>query len=118
MARATSLRNSTTTVANAVGVAVLTSYLTQQAATHVKAAAATCLAQSGQDLPQAALHTCIGQQTLTLAMNDTFFVALIASAVCAVAALFVGRDPALEAAKEARKRSEQGKESVSQMATL
>jgi EmrB/QacA subfamily drug resistance transporter len=110
MARATSLRNSTTTVANAVGVAVLTSYLTQQAATHLKAAAATCLAQGGQDLPQAVLHACIGQQTLTLAMNDTFFVALIASAICAVTALFVGRDPALEEARAATPRGEQAKE--------
>src|SRR5215469_10080253 len=102
MARATSLRNSTTTVANAVGVAVLTSYLTQQATTHLKEAAATCLAQSGQDLPQAALHACIGQQALTLSMNDTFFFALIACAVCAFATIFVGRDPALEAAKAAK----------------
>jgi MFS family permease len=117
MARATSLRNSTTTVANAVGVAVLTSYLAQKATTHLKAAAATCLAQRGQDLAQAALHACISQQTLTLGMNSTFFVALIACAVCAVAALFVGRDPALKAAKEARRRGEQGKENVPQMAT-
>jgi len=50
-------------------------------------------------------------------MNSTFFVALIACAVCAIAALFVGRDPALAAARQARKRGEQGKESVSQMAT-
>jgi EmrB/QacA subfamily drug resistance transporter len=117
MARATSLRNSTTTVANAVGVAVLTSYLTQQATTHLKQAATSCLAQGGQDLPQAALHACVGQQALTLGMNDTFFVCLIACAVCAVAALFVGRDPALESAKQARKRGEQERENVPQMAT-
>ena len=100
MARATSLRNSTTTVFSAVGVAGLASYLTQHATTHIKEATATCVAQAGQHLQLSALHACIGQQTLTLGMNDTFFFALIACAVCAVATIFVGRDPALEAAKK------------------
>ena len=112
MARATSLRNSTTTVASAVGVAVLTSYLTRQATTHIKEATATCAAQAGQHLHLSALHACIGQQTLTLGMNDTFFFALIACAVCAAATIFVGRDPALEAAKAAKKRGEKGEEST------
>src|SRR5262249_46297962 len=112
MAKATSLRNSTTTVVNAVGVAVLTSYLTQQATTHLKDATATCTAQAGQHPQLAALHACIGQQAMTLGMNDTFFVALIACAICAVAALFVGRDPALEAAKAAKSRGEHVEESA------
>ncbi len=112
MARATSLRNSTTTVFSAVGVAVLTSYLTQQATTHLKDATATCAAQVGQHLQLAALHACVGQQTLTLGMNDTFFFALIACAVCAVATLFVGRDPALEESRAAKKRGEKGEESA------
>src|SRR5215469_14472822 len=56
MARATSLRNSTTTVFSAVGVAILTSYLTGQATTHLNEAAATCVAQAGQHLQLAALH--------------------------------------------------------------
>ncbi len=112
MARATSLRNSTTTVFNAVGVAVLTSYLAQQATTHLKQATATCVAQAGQHLQLATLHVCIGQQAMTMGMNDTFFFALIACAVCAVATIFVGRDPALEAAKAAKKRGEKGEESA------
>ena len=58
MARANSLRNSTTTVVNAVGVAVFTSYLTQHASSH------------------------LGEAT----------------SICAVAAVFVGRDPALQVA--------------------
>ncbi len=33
-------------------------------------------------------------------MNDTFFLAFVGCAVCAVAALFVGRDPALQAAAD------------------
>jgi hypothetical protein len=98
MARATSLRNSTTTVVNAVGVAVFTSCLMQQAATHLSDAMTTCAAQPGQLLQQAALQACIRQQSLTLGMNDTFFVAFIGCAVCAFAALFIGRDPALQAA--------------------
>lgn len=112
MARATSLRNSTTSIFNAVGVAVLASYLTQMASTHVKEATALCVAQVGQHLQLAALHVCIGQQTMTLGMNDTFVFALIACAVCAVATIFVGRDPALEAAKASKKRGEKGEESV------
>ena len=105
MARATSLTNSTRTVAGAIGVAGLASYLTQQATTHIKEATAACVAQ-------AALHACIGQQTLTMCMNDTFFFALIACAVCAVATIFIGRDPALEGAKAAKKRDETVEESA------
>src|SRR5215471_7246061 len=78
MARATSLRNSTTTVFNAVGVAVLTSYLTQHTTMHLKEATATCVAQGGPHTQLATLHGCIGQQALTLGMNDTFVIALIA----------------------------------------
>lgn len=112
MARATSLRNSTSTVFSAVGVAGLASYLTQQATTHLKEATATCVAQAGQHLQLAGFHVCIGQQAMTMGMNDTFFFALIASAICAIATIFIGRDPALEAAKAAKKRDEKGEESA------
>jgi hypothetical protein len=47
-----------------------------------------------------------------MGMNDTFFVALIGCAVCAVATIFVGRDPALEAAKVAKSCGERGEEST------
>ena len=96
MARPNSLRNSTTTVVNAVGVAVFTSYLTQHASFHLSEATSICAAQSGPTLQQAALQACIGQQSLTLAMNDTFFLAFIGCGICAVGALFIGRDPALQ----------------------
>ena len=112
MARATSLRNSTTTLFSAVGVAVFTSYLTGQATTHLKDATATCVAQAGQHLQLAALHACIGQQATTLGIDDTFFLALIACAVCAIATIFVGRDPALEAAKAAKSHGEEVEESA------
>src|SRR5262249_17481424 len=105
------------TGASALGVAVLTSYLTQQATTHLKEATTTCMAQAGQQLQLAALHVCIGQQTMTLGMNDTFFLAFIGCAICAVAALFVGRDPALQAGKAAKKRSEKGEESAQMTVT-
>src|SRR5262249_970658 len=117
MAIANSLRNSTTMVANAIGVAVLTGYLTQRAMTHLTEATTACVAQAGQQLQQAALQVCVGQQTMTLGMNDTFSVALIECAACAVAALFVGRDPALQAAKAARKRGEKGEESAQMTVT-
>ncbi|HEV2460548.1 MAG TPA: MDR family MFS transporter [Ktedonobacterales bacterium] len=114
MAKATSLTNSTRTVASALGVAVLTSYLTQQATTHLKVATTTCMARAGQQFQLAALHVCIGQQTITLGMNDTFFLAFIVSAACAVATFFVGRDPALEVAKAAKLRDRKGEE-IAQM---
>jgi hypothetical protein len=113
MAVATSLRNSTTTVASALGVAVLTSYLTQQATAHLKEATATCVTQAGQHLQLAALQVCIGRQSVTLGMNDTFFLAFIVSAICAVGTLVVGRDPALQAAIAAKKRGEQAETRVS-----
>ena len=46
------------------------------------------------------------QHALTMGLNDTFLLSLIGCVICAVLALFVGRDPAIEAAKEARKRGE------------
>ena len=104
MAKATSLMNSTKIVFGAVGVAVLTSYLTQQAAAHVKDVTTICVALAGQHLQPALLKACVLQQATTMGMNDTFFFSLIGCAICAVAAIFVGRDPALEAVKKAKKR--------------
>ena len=117
MAKASSLMSSTKTVFGAVGVAVLTSYLTQQATAHLKDATATCITQASVHTP-AALQTCIVQQATTMGMNDAFFFALIGCAICAIAALFVGRDPALEAAKKARKRGEVVAKSEAKPASL
>jgi hypothetical protein len=41
-----------------------------------------------------------------MGLNDTFLVVLVGCAICAVLALFLGRDPAIEAAKAAKKRGE------------
>lgn len=100
MAKASSLMSSLKTVFGGVGVAVLTTYLTQRATSHATDAVAIC-AQPAQ-----AVQACVAQHALTLGMNDTFFFALIGCIVCAIAAIFVGRDHALSAAKQAKARGE------------
>jgi EmrB/QacA subfamily drug resistance transporter len=139
MARASSLVNVTRQVFSAVGVAILTTYLTQQVNTHVNAvktafqgaplqqAQATCIAQLGATNP--GLKTCIqdagkqfvqhfvqnagkqygllhGPHAAALGFNDTFLLVTIVCAAAAVLALFIGRDPAIEAAKRAKERGE------------
>jgi EmrB/QacA subfamily drug resistance transporter len=107
MARASSLMSSTKTVFGAVGVSVLTTYLTQRASTHTTNALASCAQVAQQASPHSlAIQTCVSQHALTMGMNDTFFLSLIGCAICAVLAIFIGRDPALEAAKAAQKRGE------------
>ena len=104
MAKASSLISSTKVVFGAVGVAVLTTYLTQQTTSHTKDVAATCVQQVGQQAQ--ALQVCVTQHAVTMGLNDTFLFVLIGCAVCTVLAFFLGRDPAIEAAKAARKRGE------------
>jgi len=111
MARASSLVNVTRQVFSAVGVSVLTTYLTQQTIAHgaevavafqqrpLTGIAASCapLARAGA----AAVKTCVTQHVTTQGLNDTFLVVVIACGICAALALFVGRDPAVQAAKRA-----------------
>ncbi len=116
MAKATSLISATKTVFGAVGIAAFTTYLTQQTTTHASqiaagllarspgGAAGACLAQVGQHA--GLLQACIAQHALTLGMNDTFLLSLIGCVICTALALFLGRDPALEAAKQTKKREE------------
>jgi EmrB/QacA subfamily drug resistance transporter len=116
MAKATSLISATKTVFGAIGVAIFTTYLTQQSATHARAiaaglqtrppsgVAATCLVQAG-NAPQA-LQACIAQHALTMGLNDTFLLSLIGCVICTALAFFLGRDPSIEAAKQAKKRGE------------
>jgi len=116
MAKASSLISSTKVVFGAVGVTVLTTYLTQQAATHGKdiaaalqarplsGVAATCVQQAGPHVQ--ALQACVTQNALTMGMNDTFLFCLIGCVACTVLAFFIGRDPAIEAAKKAKKLGE------------
>jgi EmrB/QacA subfamily drug resistance transporter len=104
MARASSLISSTKVVFGAVGVAVLTTYLTQQSTTHARDVAASCVRQVGQQAQ--ALKLCVTQHAVTMGLNDTFLFVLIGCAVCTALAFFIGRDPAIDAAKAARKRGE------------
>ena len=116
MAKASSLMSSTKLVAGAVGVAILTTYLTQRTTAHARdiaagfqarplsGVAATCIQQAGQHAQ--ALHACVVQHAVTMGLNDTFMFSLIGCIVCTVLALFVGRDPAITAAREAKKRGE------------
>ncbi len=116
MAKASSLINSTKTLFGAVGVAIFTTYLTQQSATHAReiaaglltrppsGVAAICLQHAGKHAQ--ALQACIAQHAVTTGLNDTFLLTLIGCAICTALALFVGRDPALEAARRARQRGE------------
>jgi EmrB/QacA subfamily drug resistance transporter len=123
MAKASSLVTVTRMVASAIGVAALTTYLTQQGANHgleigksiqaglathqFSGIAATCVQATGPTFNQAALHACVAQHAATLGLNDTFWVVVIFSTVSIVLALIVGRDPALRALKQARARGEE-----------
>ncbi len=116
MAKATSLISATKTVFGAIGVAIFTTYLTQQTKTHAQAiaaglqaqpasgAAAACLHQAGQHAQ--ALQACVAQHAVTMGLNDTFLLSLIGCVICTALAFFLGRDPSIEAAKQARKRGE------------
>lgn len=121
MARASSLVNVTRQVAGAVGIATLTTYLTQQTTSHVadaKAAfvsgplaqaQAACVAQFGRNVQ--AIQGCVGtyaqqhaqtyvfDHAFTQGLNETFLLTTIATAVCVVLALVAGRDPNLGRAK-------------------
>jgi EmrB/QacA subfamily drug resistance transporter len=108
MAKASSLMSSTKLVAGAVGVAILTTFLTQRSATHAKDIATSLTTRPLNGVaaicaqhPQA-LQACVAQHALTMGLNDTFLFSLIGCTICAVLAFFVGRDPALVAARQAK----------------
>ncbi|HLW02469.1 MAG TPA: DHA2 family efflux MFS transporter permease subunit [Ktedonobacterales bacterium] len=152
MARASSLVNVARQVFAAVGVAILTTYLTQQVNNQVNPATAAfkgqpsqqaalaaqkafsgaplqhaqaaCAAQLGQT-NTAGIASCVqhaGQQFVqnyvtnaahqyighaaAQGFNSTFLLVVIVCGVAAVLALFVGRDPAIEAARRAKERGE------------
>jgi EmrB/QacA subfamily drug resistance transporter len=122
MARASSLVTVTRQVAGAIGVAGLTTYLTQQTQSHANdlvrsiksglpshqwsGVAATCVKAAGPTLNQAAVKACVVQHATVNGLVDTFWVVLIGCAVTIILALIVGRDPAIEAYKQAKARGE------------
>jgi EmrB/QacA subfamily drug resistance transporter len=79
MAKASSLVTVTRQVTTATAVAALTTYLTVQTATYG-----------------------VGPQALAAGIADTFWVILILGLVCIPPALFLGRDPTIEAMKRAQ----------------
>ena len=123
MARASSLVNVTRQVAGAVGIAAITTYLTQQVTSHVASAAASfqagpqalaqaaCVAKLGQTpavqgCVRQAAQQYIFQHSFVLGLNDAFVLVTIATGICIILAALVGRDPAVEAAKRAAARGE------------
>lgn len=123
MAKASSLVSVTRMVASAIGVASLTTYLTQQTTSHGLAigqaiqagltthqfsgVAATCARFAGATFNQAAARACVAQHAATQGLNDTFWVVLMCCAASVVLALIVGRDPAVRAYQEAKARGEE-----------
>ncbi len=123
MAKASSLVSVTRIVASAIGVAGLTTYLTQQAATHglaigkaiqlglathqLSGVAATCVQAAGRTLNQTALRACVVKQAATQGLDDTFWVVVIFCAASIVLALILGRDPAIRAYQQAKARGEE-----------
>jgi EmrB/QacA subfamily drug resistance transporter len=122
MAKASSLVNATQQVFSAVGVALLTSYLTQQTAnqetaignaiskgltTHqLSGVAATCVRAGGATGNQALVQQCVVQHSMTSGLNNTFWLILVVSVVSIFLALILGRDPAIEAYRQTRARGE------------
>jgi EmrB/QacA subfamily drug resistance transporter len=122
MARASSLSNSTRQVFGAVGISALTAFFVQQTATYgsqIKAAfqqaqatftppttgaAGDCFRTFGANV--SALQQCAAQHAMTQGLNDTFVITLIGCGICVVLALLVGRDPAVQAARQATSRGE------------
>ena len=123
MARASSLVTVTRMVASAIGVASLTTYLTQQATSHGLAIgqaikvgltthqfsgiSANCAQLAGSTFNQAAVRACVVQHAATQGLNDTFWVVLICCSASIVLAPIVGRDPAIRASQEAKARGEE-----------
>ncbi|HEX9057094.1 MAG TPA: DHA2 family efflux MFS transporter permease subunit [Ktedonobacterales bacterium] len=124
MARASSLVSVTRQVFGAVGIAALNTYLTQQVSNHTSAVAdtfkslflpsaqAACAAKYAPNVGQ--ITQCVQQaargyvipHAFVMGLNDTFVLVTIATASCVVVALLVGRDPAVQAAKQAKARGE------------
>jgi EmrB/QacA subfamily drug resistance transporter len=123
MAKASSLVTVARMVASAIAVASLTTYLTQQETNHALAIgksiqvglathqfrgiAATCVQAAGPAFNQVALHACVVRNAATLGLNDTFLAVVICCTALIVLALLMGRDPALQAFREARARGEE-----------
>ncbi len=107
MARASSLFNVTRQIWSAVGVAGLSSYLTNRAGSRAgdvilqaragTGAAGACVASSGGHAD--AVRACLARIVTAGALNDAFTVVVLLSFVTILLAIFIGRDPALKGAR-------------------
>ncbi len=123
--RASSLVSVTRQVFSSIGVAVLTAYLTTQATSQGNTLGAQINTQFASKPPtgealhcitvfgkagSAAIQQCaknyIFQNATTTALNETFTFVLIGCLAATLIALFIGKDPNVELAKDARKRGE------------
>lgn len=112
MARASSLFNVTRQIFAAVGVAGLSSYLTNRAAALVpqitvqaragSGAAGACVLATPQQLP--AIRECLTRLVTADALNDTFFVVVLLTVATMLVCIFLGQDPALKATRTVEAR--------------
>jgi hypothetical protein len=118
MARTLSLISVTRQIASALGVGVLTTYVTQQAtmhatdirtvlmtdlhAHHFTGIAATCVQTVGSthDHITQQLQGCLGQHAMAMSIADTFWIILLAYVACLALTLLLGCDPALVVRKQ------------------
>lgn len=125
MARATSLLSVTRQVFSSIGVAGLTTYLTQKITNHATTignqvatgfasrpptgVAAKCIAQVGRQgstaIKQCA-QTYVVQHASVNGLNDTFTMVMIGCGIAAIFALVLGSDPNIAQAKAAKLRGE------------
>ena len=127
--RASSLVNATRQIFSAVGITVMTTYLTNRTTTHAPDVAtaflnspagaqvqAQCAAQSGTPPNPTLIHACVQnspilkqyvfQHASVMGLNDTFWLVIIGTGASALLALFVGRDPNVQRLKAAKARGE------------
>lgn len=106
LGRGSSLVNVTRQVFIAGGVAALASLTSQRAADHLRASIASLPSRSPDAAARACLHGphsglagCLSRHAIVLGLNDVFLLAFIGCCLAVAIALFVGRDPSLEALK-------------------
>jgi EmrB/QacA subfamily drug resistance transporter len=112
MAKASSLVNTARQVVTATAVAALTTYLTQQTATHSTESgiAAVCGTSLTQGLASAG-QACVQQHALAAGIADTYWLMLILSAVCIPLALLIKRSTAVAPQKQT-KQAEASREEI------
>ena len=104
MARASSLFNVTRQIFAAVGVAGLSSFLTNRA-TSIVPSHASVLACAGASPSLAAMRGCGVRIVTSLALNDAFLLVVGLTFLTMLVAAFLGPDPAVRAAARSKERT-------------